>query len=388
MKYVLFVVCTALLTVTGPGGGILPSAAQSNVAQSTPSILNNQEAYALTERALAHIYNVEVDRSEPLIAQIDRMLPNYPAVPLLRALSVRAASYPLEPDSEAFEQMKDYLYQVIDQAEEVLDEDEDHVEANFFMLSAYGLLAMYENEDGNYFKAVGQAKSAYSYLKKGFALLDTYPDFHFSTGMYNYYRVKYPELHPFYRSFMWFFRDGDKVQGLKQLDIAFRKSLFLQAESADYLTHIYLFYENRPDQAFKYARPLVKDYPDNLYFTVNYAHAALEAGKFDGLDAYVQKLEDSDKRYFRVVGSLFRGMLLEKQDQEWDKAEAAYLRSLKFNIGIKGEEAENYRSYAYAGLARIADQEGKTPQAKSLYQKAMDSAQYPPVEREAEAYLQ
>ena len=316
------------------------------------------------------------------------MLPQYPAVPLLQALSVRAANYPLEPNSQAFEQMKKYLYQVIDQSEKILDQKEDHAEANFFMLSAYGLLAMYENEDGNQFKAVGQAKNAYSYLKKGFDLLDKYPDFYFSTGMYNYYRIKYPELHPFYKSFMWFFRDGDKALGLKQIDLAYQKSLFLSAESADYLTHIYLFYEDDPKKALSYARPLVQDYPQNLYFAVNYAHAALESGAFDGLDKPIQRLIDSDKRYFQVVGNLFQGMLLEKRDQQRDKAEAAYLRSLELNTGIAGEEAENYRSYAYAGLARIADQEKKFPQAKSLYKKAQDAAQYPPVKREAEAYLQ
>ena len=357
------------------------------LAQSAPSILENKQAYALTEQALAHIYNVDIKASEPLIRQIDQLLPNYPAVPLLEALSVRAAHYPLEPGSKEFGQMKDYLYQVIEQSETLLDEEEDHAEVNFFMLSAYGLLAMYENEDGNYFKAVGQAKSAYSYLKQGFNLLDVYPDFYFSTGLYNYYRVKYPELHPFYKSFMWFFKDGDKALGLQQMDIAFRKSLFLGVESADYLAHIYLFYENRPDQALAYARPLVEDYPDNRYFAVSYVHAALESGKFSGLDPYIQKLIDSDVRYFQVVGNLFRGMLLEKR-QRWDEAEAAYLQSLKLNIGIKGEEAENYRSYAYAGLARIADQEKKYPQAKSLYQKALDAAQYPPVEQEAKAYLQ
>ena len=205
--------------------------------------------------------------------------------------------------------------------------------------------------------------------------------------MYHYYRVKYPELHPFYKSFMWFFKDGDKALGLRQMDKAFRKSLFLRVESADYLSHIYLFYENLPDKALIYTQQLVSDYPDNLYFNVNHVHAALEAGKFDGIDRHVQKLTGSGKRYFQVVGQLFQGMLLEKRDRQWDQAEAAYLQSLKQNIGIKGEAAENYRSYAYAGLARIADQEKKYTQAKSLYGKALDAAQYPPVTREAEAYL-
>ncbi len=376
-QYIPFLGAVVLLLGTRPGA----------LAQSVPSILENKQVYALTEKALDHIYNVDIEESKRLIRQIDRLMPNYPAVPLLEAITVRAAHYPLEPDSKAFEQMKDYLYEVIDQSEEVLDQDEDHVEANFFMLSAYGLLALYENEDGNYFKAVGQAKSAYSYLKKGFDLLDEYPDFYFSTGMYNYYRIKYPELHPFYKSFMWFFKDGDKALGLRQMDKAFRKSLFLRVESADYLTHIYLFYEDRPEKAYSYARQLVSDYPDNLYFNVNYAHAALESGKFNDIDSYVQKLNDSDQRYFQVVGQLFQGMLSEKRDRQWDRAEAAYLQSLKQNIGIKGEEADNYRSYAYAGLARIADQEKKYAQAQSLYEKALDAAQYPPVEQEAEKYL-
>ncbi len=356
--------------------------------QPLPSILKNQRAYALTEQALDHIYNVDIEQSEPLIRQIDQLLPDYPAVPLLKALAIRSANYPLEPGSTAFQQMKDYLYQVIDQSETILDEDEDHAEANFFMLSAHGLLALYENEDGNTFKAVGQAKSAYSYLKNGFDLLEVYPDFYFSTGLYNYYREKYPELRPAYRPFMWFFRGGDTALGLKQLDTAVRKSLFLGVEAADYLTHIYLFYEDRPDQALTYARRLVKKYPNNPYFAVNYAHAALGAEQFAGIDTYVEKLISSDKRYFQITGHLFKGMLLEKRDQKWDAAEASYLRSLQRNIGIAGEEAKNYRSYAYAGLARIADHEKKTSQAKNLYEQALNAAQYPPVKNEAERYLQ
>lgn len=357
-------------------------------AQSLPSILENERAYALTEQALDHIYNVDIKQSERLIQQIDQLLPDYPAVPLLEALSIRSANYPLEPGSAAFQQMKNHLYQVIDQSEAILDEDEDHAEANFFMLSAHGLLALYENENGNTFKAVGQAKNAYTYLKNGFDLMEVYPDFYFSTGLYNYYREKYPELHPVYRPFMWFFRSGDMALGLKQLDTAVRKSLFLGAESADFLIQIYLFYEDRPDKALTYAQRLVNKYPDNPYFTVNYIHAALGAGQFAGIDAYVQQLISSDKRYFQVTGHLFEGMLLEKRDQRWDAAEAAYLQSLQGNIGIEGEEAKNYRSYAYAGLARIADHEKKIAQAKNLYEQALNAAQYPPVKLEAEAYLQ
>ena len=338
-------------------------------AQSQPSILSNKPAYRLTEQILDRIYNVD-EESQSLIARLDKMLPRYPAIPLLRALSLRSAHYPIEPDSQEFEKMKGHLYEVIDQAEAVLDQEKDHAEANFFMLSAYGLLALYENEDGNSFKAVGQAKSAYSYLKKGFDLQEKYPDFYFSSGLYNYYRVKYPELHPVYKPFMWFFRDGDKALGLKQMHKAFRQSLFLRSESADYLMHIYLYYEDQPDKALSYGRKLVKEYPNNLYFAVGYTHAALAAGKLADTQTYAQRLMGSDQRYYRLVGHLFQGMLLEKKEQ-WDEAEAAYRRSLTFNVSIETEAAKNYRSYAYAGLARMAHHQKKHEQAKSLYEQAL-----------------
>ena len=352
-----------------------------------PSILKNKQAYALTEQALQSIYNVDIEKSEALSQQIEQLMPNYPVNPMLDALTIRAAYYPLEPNSKEFAQMKQYLEEVARQADDILDQDEDHAEANFFALAAHGLLAMYESEDGNQMQAIGEAKSAYKYLKRGFDLKEQYPDFYFSTGLYNYYREKYPELHPFYKSFVWFFKSGDKALGLQQMKKANQESLFMGPESADYLTHIYLFYENQPQQALTYARQLVNKYPNNLYFVVNYTHAALASGNFAGIEPYIERLISSDKRYFQVVGYLFQGMLLEKRDQQWDEAEQFYIKSLSANTGIQGEEAENYRSYAYAGLARIADHEQKRPQAKSLYQKALDTAQYPPVAQEAEAYL-
>ena len=351
------------------------------------SITQDEELLATIEQSLDHIYNTEVEAATRLNEEIGRKLPDHPVYPMLKALTIRAAHNPINLDSPEFHEMKGYLEKVLAGAEDILKKDKMQPEANFFAMASIGLLAMYENDLGNHFKAVGMAKDAYTYLKNGFELKEEYPEFYFSTGLYNYYRIKYPELHPVYRPFMLFFRDGDIALGLEQLKKAYQESIFMSPESGEYLTHIYLRYENQPANAVKYARALVKKYPKNLFFVTNLLDAAIAAKQFTGLDSYVQQLQASDRPYYQMTGKLFEGMLLEKRDHQWRAAEKSYIKSLEYAQGLKNDETENYMSYAYAGLARVAHEEEKYEAARTFYKKALAIAHYRPVTEEASTYL-
>ncbi|MEK6477590.1 tetratricopeptide repeat protein [Catalinimonas sp. 4WD22] len=359
-----------------------------NQAVAQISITENKEILASIEKSLDYIYNTEVAEANALNEEIGRKLPNHPAYFMLKALTIRAANAPMNLGSPEFQEMKGYLEKVLSLSEEILDENEMQPEANFFAMASIGLLAMYENDQGNHLKAVGMAQDAYTYLKNGFELKEKYPEFYFSSGLYNYYRIKYPEMHPVYKPFMLFFRDGDKELGLEQLKKAYRESIFMSPESAEYLTHIYLRYEEKPEQALHYARILVRKYPQNLFFVTNFLDAAITAKQYNNLDSYVKQLLASDRDFYKMTGKLFEGMLLEKRDQQWDMAERSYIQSLEYAQGLESDEAENYKSYVYAGLARIAHEEKKYEAARSFYKKALASAQYVPVEKEAKAYLQ
>ncbi|MEM9832384.1 MAG: hypothetical protein AAF944_17260 [Bacteroidota bacterium] len=371
---------TAILTIT------LSLFISSVWAQYSLSI-DNPEVKRLITKNLKYLYNTDVAESKKLNKRIRQLLPNHPANPLLEALTIRAAHHPIEPDSPEMDQLKDYLYQTIESAEAILDEDEDNPEATFFMMAGYGLLSLYENESGNYIKAVGLAKDAYSSLKAGMEMKENFAEFYFSTGLYNYYRIKYPEMHPIYKPFMWFFKDGDKALGLEQVKKAYRESVFMEAESADYLAHIYLHYEDDVEQGLKYARILTEEYPNNAYFATNFLDAALTAENYQNLDAPIHKLLNNPRLYYRMGGHLFQGMLLEKRDKDFATAERQYVKSLEVGTSLQSEEAEHYRSHAYAGLARIAHQRQKYTQARRLYERALASAQYDIVKAEAEAYL-
>ncbi|WKN45743.1 tetratricopeptide repeat protein [Tunicatimonas pelagia] len=370
-----------ILTIT-----VLSIATSLGWAQRSLSI-NNPEVERLIKQNIQHLYNTDVAKSKQLNRRIRTLLPNHPVNPLLEALTVRAAHHPIEPESQAMEQLKKHLYQTVEAAEVLLEQDEDDPEATFFTMAGYGLLSLYENETGNYMKAVSRAKEAYGSLKAGMDMKEEFVEFYFSTGLYNYYREKYPEIHPIYKPFTWFFKSGDKALGLEQIKKSHRESTFMRAEAADYLTHIYLHYENDAQQGLKYARILTDRYPDNPYFTTNFVDAALTVGTYQGLDASIRRLLQHDRSYYRMGGHVFQGMLLEKRDQDFAGAERQYIKSLEVGTALKSDESEHYRSCAYAGLARIAHQRQKYAQARKLYEKALASAQYEIVEKEAKAYL-
>lgn len=349
--------------------------------------IEGSTAEQLIKENIQHLYNTEVAKSKQLNRRIRGLLPGHPVNPMLEALTVRAAHHPVEPNSEAMEQLKAHLYETVEKAEAFLAADEDNPEATFFRMAGYGLLALYENETGNYMTALARAKEAYSSLKAGMDMKEEFTEFYFSTGLYNYYREKYPEIHPIYKPFVWVFISGDKELGLEQTKKAFRESIFMQAEAADYLTHIYLHYENDASQGLKYARILADRYPNNPYFASSFIDASFTVGTYQNLESSIRQLLEHDRSYYQMGGHVFQGMLLEKRGKNFEKAEQQYIKSLEVGTGLKSEESEHYRSYAYAGLARIAHQKKKYAQARQLYEKALASAQYEIVEQEAKKYL-
>lgn len=348
-------------------------------------IMENEEAMALIKKATFHIYNTENQQAIGYINKLQDLLPNYPAAPMMHALNINWSHFPLDTESKEFASLKKHLLTSLERTEEILDKDDENIEGIFFAMSIHSWLAQFYDEAGSTFKALSSAKKAYHYMKKGFDLTDQSAEFYFSTGLFNYYRVQYPESNPVYKPFMWFFRSGDKALGIKQLKIASQQALFTKSEAAMYLAHLYLRYEKDPISALTYSRSLIKSFPKNPVFKVNYVEALLEARRYAEAKLIIEGLLGLPEPFFRMSAEIFHGMYLEKHMKELTKAKAFYLKGIDAGASL-GDKAENRLSFAYAGLARIAHKEGDQEQALTYYKKASKLAQYRTIKEEAKAY--
>ncbi len=349
-------------------------------------LLEHPQALDIVKKGLFHIYNAEGPAANLYIDQVEELLPAHPVGPMMRALNTNWSSNPLEIGSPEFIKMNGHLQLSLARTKKLLDRDPKHLEAVFFAMAINSWLAQFYDEGGATFKALNAAKKAYHFMKLGFDMLDESPEFQFSTGLYNYYRVQYPESNPIYKPFMWFFRSGNKKLGLEQLERASKIATFTKAEAAMYLAHLNLRYERNPHAAVKFSGQLVQDYPNNVFFKINYTEALLAAKDYQKALPLVQDLAKEKKSFYKMSGEVFYGVYLEYEAHDDKNALQWYRKSLETGQDL-GPRSHNKKSLAHAGVARLLAKSGDTEQARVHYKKALKLAQYDTVKDEAKAYL-
>lgn len=355
-------------------------------AQSQAKLMEDPTSLEVVKKGLYFIYNTDTRNAEQYIQLAEELMPGHPVAPMMRALNTNWSANPLEADTEEFRKLNGYLQLSLDRAKNYLKNDPDDMEAVFFAMAIYSWLAQFYDEDGHTFKALNAAKKAYQYMKTGFELMDQSPEFYFSTGLYNYYRVQYPESNPIYKPFVWIFKNGDKELGLQQLDYASKNAVFTKPEASMYLAHIYLRYENKPEIAVDYSGKLIKSFPDNTFFKINHTEALLAAQQYTDAYIIIQMLLQEKKAFYKMSGEIFYGIYLEKHVSDLSKAIIWYEKSLITGDSL-GARADNKKSLAHAGLARIAAKKGNTEEAKQHYRETLKLAQYDGLKLEAKHYI-
>lgn len=334
--------------------------------------------------ALDYIYNLEFSEADGLIRQLQARYPQHPVGSILRATEIELKNLPLSENKAATAQFSQAVGQGLQLAKQMLAKNENDPEAVFFMLTCHSYMAALYNNQAESLKAVGESKKAYSYLRDGFKLLDKNPDFYFTTGLYNYYVERYPIDHPIVRPFMIFFADGDIALGIRQMDIATRKGLFMRPVANYYLSHLLLKHENNPVQAAVYTKYLVEKYPNNPLFAMSYAEALLLSGRYAEARPYVQRLKQMPSKLVPVAYQALSGMLAEQSDKNDKEATVFYEAAIK--LPINDPYTKEYRAFAYAGLARIAARANDPARAKAWYKKVLAVTEYKRLTREAKSY--
>lgn len=349
-------------------------------------LLENDQAMDSIYVTLDHIYNFEFEEAIRMIEGDANGLGEHPANYIARAMVLYWKDRPLAPDSEPYKNFEQFLSRAIELSEPFMDDQELHVEGIFYSMCGYALLAELYSEEGTGFKVLNTAKKAYHYLKAGKDEVDNFPDFYFSTGLYNYYREKYPELYPFYKSFMWLFSSGNMTLGIEQVQTAKKKGVFSRIEASIYLYHIYLRYENEPDKALNYIEQLIDKYPGNIRFKSLYTEVLVSLNQLTLADSLAKELMEEEKPFHKLAGTLFYAIIMEQNGQ---LNEAEQYLNKAFLIEEKMDKKYfHYISMIYATKARLAHARGLYDDAERYYRLALDNEPYVPVRLEAKAYLE
>jgi hypothetical protein len=349
-------------------------------------LLNDNDSKQLIIKGLDKIYNYEFKEADVFFQKIKIKYPKHPVTPLLSALQLQWQNLPVEQNPKVLNQYISLLEKCQVLAEPLLNDPSRKAEGTFFLVASHGYIALVLNDKKEQVKAANEARKAYGYLKDGRKWTEKNPEFLFTSGLYNFYRIQYPETHPIVKPIMLFLEDGNKKTGIQQLEQAVQKSVFSRTEAAHYLTGVNLKYESNYPKALVYSTWLHEKYPNNLLYTMRHAETLVVNGKYDDALLLSQRLKKTNEKEYLLAGNLFEGQIAEKAKKNDKQAYDLY------NIVLKMQPSDRYTNdyyaMAYAGLARIAHRAGNGKRAVYLYNKCLDYAEYKSTITEAKKYLE
>ena len=328
----------------------------------------------LISEGLNHLYNYDFKESTENFLQVKNKYPNNPAAYLLFAMQWEQQYFPLKDHPGPSKNYLAYLEKCYQLAQSAFDKNNNDLEAAFFCSASLGFLAAYEADNQKFMSAVSYAKKAYSFMKIGLKNTDKQPEFLYSSGIYNYYRISYPDLHPVIKPFMFFFQDGDKKTGLNNLDLATKKTLFVKNESLFYLGYIYNKYEGTPAKALPYNLQLIQKFPNNHWYILQRAEMLTLSGNYDEAEKFIHQLENIKSPYYSGAAWVFKGLEEEHRNGNLVNAENYYTKSLQFPF--EERFTKDIRGLAYLGLARIAKKRGQHQKVKHFHRLAKEVVEY------------
>jgi len=343
-------------------------------SQGWAQILQDTYAKQLILTGLDHLYTYDFKESNAAFATFKSKYPKHPAGYLLTAMLIQQQYFPLKDHINPGKTYVGNLEKAFSLGEAMYLKNNNDLESAFFCTSSLGFLAAYEADNQNFIKAVNYAKKSYHYMKIGLLNTEKQPEFLYSSGVYNYYRICYPEIHPILKPFMFFFEDGNKKLGLVQLEGGAQKTVFVKNESMFYIGYIYNKYEGTPAKGLPFSLELTKKFPNNHWYALQRAELLTLTGNYEGAEEFIEKLEKTKSPYYIGCALTFRAMREEFENRNLLAAESMYTKALAF----PWEErfTKDIRGLAYLGLIRIAQKNNQTTKARKYTSIAKEYIEY------------
>ncbi len=346
--------------------------------------LNDGASKLLVEKALKKMYNQEIDPAENLLKPIFTKYADHPVSFLLKALLLQQRNVPIENNSLALQTYKNYLQKTILLSNTLIKEPKYKAEATFYLLAAHGLIAEIYHNKKEYLSAGNEGRKAYQYLKDGYELKELNPDFYFTSGLYDFYRERYPLNHPEIKPVIVFFKKGNEANGINFLKTATKKALFTNVEANTFLIGILVKYKNKLQEAMPYSEQLVKEFPKNQEFRMRYIEILISLKKYSLAQDNLSNFQSKGLVY-ETAQNLFLGSLEELDKKNDERALGHYAKCIKSSD--KGRYIKDYKTMAYLGMARIFERQKNTEKARIFAKECIKNAEYTNVKKEAEELL-
>jgi hypothetical protein len=338
-------------------------------------LLDNPVILPEVKKCLYYTYNFDFQNAKKMLAEIEDYTSDHPAVSFLKSFILYWEYYPIVPGHPREKEFVSLLEQCIRESEEWVKRDRQELEAIFFDLFSRAFYVMFWADNGKPGKVFPHINLLYQHTMEGFDLKEKFNEFYFTSGLYNYYIIAYPEKHPVYKPVVVFFKEGDMPKGLEQLQYCAENAVFLRVEAKFFLSLLYLNYEKDLTVASEYAADLYREFPENSFYTGKYLEVLLYNRKYFFAPVLLSKLKNWDTPFSQMQYHLYSGYLLEKSEKNLEAAKKEYEKALEISEQF-GDFTDGYNAIAWMGLSRYYGKKGDSSLSNRYFRQAKDATSY------------
>lgn len=274
----------------------------------------------LRRQAFDAFYNLDYDTSSRLFKQIMELMPEHPAGYLYMATQVwvgqlnrtrrlqtgiySSSSFysksPEKVDPEVDRQFQEYVQKAIEKAQARLHQNEQDVEARYFLGAAYAILAAYQGTAARqFYAALKNGSRAVSEHRKVIEQDPQFADAYLTVGIYDYIVGSLP-LWVKVIAALGGIR-GSKERGIQELRQVVEQGKYASDDARVLLIAIYAR-EGEHQKALDLISELANRYPHNHFFPLEAANVLLKMGRRqEGFNAFEALLQNES---FREVHDL------------------------------------------------------------------------------------
>jgi tetratricopeptide (TPR) repeat protein len=187
--------------------------------------------------------------------------------------------------------LKEWSLRAVEVAENRLNVNENDIDALFFLGGAYGTLGRYYGATKSYIKAYWYGQKGKNYLEQVIENDSTYYDAYLGLGIYHYLADILPKFVKILSFILGL--EGDKDQGIAELNLAAEKGIYTKTEALFFLGAIYTYREREYEKAVKIFNRLLQQYPNNC-------GALIHLGR---CYSYMGKCEMALQTFFKILNS-------------------------------------------------------------------------------------
>lgn len=339
-------------------------------------VLTNDPDFRETARsAIDSLYNRNTGGAEKLLEPWKREFPGHPVWALWEGMElwweVLDDLFDTSNDEEFFHAMRKADYE----AGQLLRNEPDHPDALVIRTVANGYEARHHSNREEWLTSMNIGRRAYQSHQRLVEINPDLPDNYFAEGLKLYYSAYLPEAYPVVRAVSWFLPEGDKEEGLKNLELAAEKAIFAGPEAKYFSGNILLNYEEEYQLAKQHFQELVDKYPNNGYYRRLYIRTLFQLNEYsetitaseNALSHWEQNPELPGKEVMEEEVYYWMGRSNYHQGQLFD-AKDAFIQSIELGLTLPNTKNRRFHTLSAFYAGRSSENLNNTDEAKKYYE--------------------